>query len=190
MSVQALSQADIREYIDQGQQARAYECAYCGGNRGKHTSVRGSYCSWDCYDNDEREKAARDVLRTLAKDHRYCRTCFRKTKVVETPDDARDYPDAVCGYQYPTPDAEEVWRDKRGRQATGLGCTCGNCQHSHADPDVQRRYLVTAVYFLTEAVATLQHEDKLDHHLDREQLFQAAIDTGAIRPALEVAIQV
>lgn len=164
-----------------------YDCSYCGEPYRDGTGDGGSFCSYRCHDDHQREKAANNVIETIRKDHRFCSTCFRLIAEVEKPPERWGLPSCVIGYQYGTEHARTVWKDGR-RQSTGLGCRCGNCQHYHSDDDLRRRRLVTAVHYLSCAADLLRIEGKLDTAVDRSQLFDAAIDLGGIRPALEVAI--
>lgn len=66
------------------------DCAECGGDRDPHASVKGSYCSEECYYRHKGSKA----LNIVENDHRICASCLRFIKQVER--------------------APEEWRRKRG----------------------------------------------------------------------------
>lgn len=56
-------------------------CAYCDGDRDADSSVKGSFCSSECYYKHKGDKA----LNILRHDHRLCPSCGRWLKTVETP---------------------------------------------------------------------------------------------------------
>lgn len=165
-----------------------HDCSYCGDPYRDGTGDGGSFCSVRCHDDHRREKAAANVLEVIREDHRFCSTCFRLIAEVEKPPEKWGIPSCVIGYQYGTKHARTVWQESNGRKKTGIGCQCGNCQHYHGDETLRRRRLITATHYLNCAADLLRIEGKIDTAVDRERLFDAVIDVGAIRPALEVAL--
>jgi len=137
-----------------------YDCARdgCDETRTKHTSVEGSYCSRECADR----AAGAALLRDLRHDHRFCGTCFRRKKDVETPtDEARrgwslTIDKSVVGYESPTEHAE--------RGPFGTECECAVVDHDAGidwvrDSEPYHWYLARAVEYLRERG---KRDDSLD----------------------------
>lgn len=104
-----------------------YRCAYCDGERDPDASVRGSYCSRDCW---LASKGAA-VLDQIESDHTRCATCFRARKDVENPPDRwlrdkeRLIREAAIGFEYPT----EHLRDGPGFRFCECGCVEHRAEH-------------------------------------------------------------
>lgn len=140
----------------------------CGEYRNPEKSVRGSYCSAECYFRHRGHKA----LKNLEKDHRFCRTCFGRVKEIEDPPEGLDVPEFVVGYQYGTPRATTAAReyDRDGlppliRQR--LGCRCGATDLRKFDPALATVDPEETIGNLVVALREKYREDKLplvDHH--------------------------
>lgn len=183
-----------------------YECSHCGGDRDPRTSVAGSFCSIECHRAHRREKRAREIMRELEHDHRFCATCGRQLKTVEKPTDAAlrqidgyHSTTALVGYQYRTEHAEtgEISLDVDDEAdrpivedgvATGTVCSCGNTSHRHEEAALRERFPFTTAYWLWLAARTLRAEDKHDVRLERERLFDAVLERASIRDALAQAV--
>lgn len=189
----------------------AYKCEHCGGDRYAHTSVKGSYCSTDCYRSHKREKAASAIFRLLETDHRFCYTCFSqlkdvnkpaKTVVVGPPDlgdaDWAIAKDVLVGFQTRRPPArvgekttelntQSGWieRDVSDNARTATICRCGNTEHKHREPVIQQLLGLHVAEQLIDAVHTLQNEEKIDTEIDEERLRKVVDD----RPPLEDPIR-
>ena len=188
-----------------------YECDHCGGDRYAHASVRGSYCSTECYRSHLRSKAASEIFRLLETDHRFCYTCHSQLKDVHKPSktvvvgppqigdhDWEVAKDVLVGFQTRLPAAEIgekstdlntsagwIERDTVDNARTATICRCGNTEHSHREPVIQRLLGLHVADRLIEAVETLQEEDKIDTRIDEEQL-RKIVDS---RPPLEDPIR-
>lgn len=149
-------------------------------------SVRGSFCSTACYDTHRARKRARDILATIRKDHRFCGTCFRRTKEIEhPPSDRWGLPDCVVGFEYRTEHADEgektVATDEYGHESLvghGLICECGNTKHSQAEVILRNRFSLELGYWLLEAVDDLRAEGSIDATVDDETLLTTLVEYG------------
>lgn len=89
-----------------------YRCAECGGERTPETSVKGSYCSIECYHRDKGE----NILSQIRGDHTLCGTCFKQVKETHRPSDAAlidlgvkwSIRECFVGYQVATPNAADA----------------------------------------------------------------------------------
>ncbi len=124
-----------------------------------------------CYDVHKRRKRARDLLNTLRFDHRFCASCFRQTKTVDTPPNNQwGLPDCVIGFEDTTEHATEgdvtVSVDEYGRERiaghSGSVCECGNTSHVQEEPALQTRFAFENGQYLREALAELRAEGKTD----------------------------
>lgn len=166
-----------------------YECDRCGDVFRHGTGDGGSFCSFSCHDDHRRAEVAVNIFKEIREDHRFCSTCYRMISEIERPPEKWGLPGCVIGYQYGTKHARTVWKDSGGRTRTGIGCECGNCQHYHGDETIRRRHLVTATHHFLDAVELLRIEGKMDHEVNRSQLFNAVIDIGDLQRAVEIAVQ-
>lgn len=174
MSTTASTQSDLQDYLGE------YECDHCGGPRAPETSVRGSYCSAECF---YRAKGA-NALSEISRDHRWCATCFRQIKEVETPPDyvidslGEETSQAVTGTQYATPDAVEAVDDfsedpYRTLERSRIACRCGNVDPSERDDILEDVELESIIPSLVRCLRIFEREGKVAHRPDTERLFAA-----------------
>lgn len=174
MSTTASTQSDLQDYLGE------FECDHCGAPRSPETSVRGSFCSADCF---YRHKGA-NVLAKIRDDHRLCATCFRQIKEVESPPAwkvatlGEEISQAVTGTQYPTPDATEAVDDfsedpYRTLERSRIACRCGNVDPSERDDILEDVEIETIVPQLLQTLHTLEREGQLAHRPDKGRLFAA-----------------
>jgi len=186
-------------------------CGHCGGVFNPVVAVEDAYCSTECYRTHKRSKAASEILRLLTGDHRFCSTCHSQLKdvhkpsktVVVGPPQIGDHDwavakDVLVGFQTRLPAAEIgekstdvntsagwIERDSVDNARTATICRCGNTEHSHREPVIQRLLGLHVADRLIEAVETLQEEDKIDTRIDEEKL-RKIVDS---RPPLEDPIR-
>lgn len=146
-------------------------CAECNGERDPTASVKGAYCSLDCYHRHKGRKALSEIHR----DHRFCATCYRVRKQVDRPPEyfLRDRPklirDSIVGYEYPT---------EHLNYESGLTyCDCGAIDHDHTIDTLQELDLQTAIVNLVSRLRTLEREDALNHRPDGSLLIDSLRDT-------------
>lgn len=162
-------------------------CAFCDGYRNPRKSVRGSYCSDDCYFRHRGRKA----LKNLEKDHRFCRTCFAQVKEIEDPPERA--PSFVVGYQYGTDDATSAAREYDREDASRplvkerLGCRCGATDLWEYDPLLASVDLERTLVNLWSALRTKHREDKVPSP-DHSQLFDAYRETRDLEYAVGVGL--
>lgn len=153
------------------------ECAYCGGERDKHDSVGGSYCSPLCWHKHKGQK----LYNTIRHDHKHCVNCGATLKSVEEPTDEQlrqiqgfHSTTAVVGYEYSTPNAEEGQKplfntDGDERVVSALICgECGNTSHNKEFPESQNRFLFE---YASEILDTLQSKSEEHHTEIHEETF-------------------
>ena len=186
-------------------------CGHCGGVFNPVVAVEDAYCSTGCYRSSERAKKSDEIFELLDHDHRFCGTCFSQLKDVHKPSktvvvgppqigehDWEVAKDVLVGFQTRLPAAEIgekttdvntsagwIERDSVDNARTATICRCGNTEHSHREPVIQRLLGLHVADRLIEAVETLQEEDKIDTRIDEEQL-RKIVDS---RPPLEDPIR-
>ena len=190
------------------QEPSSYECGECGGDRDPETSVAGSFCSSACYDDHRRSKRARELLRLLEQDHRFCFTCFAQLKQIHRPTSSWGLSDSVVGFQTRTAHArtgektapaavlDDVEIDGPppiDRPRTGTVCECGATDHSDVEPAIRSALADDEDYYrdrvigqLAEAIQCLRREGKHDVAIDHRRLETA--DGVEARAALERAV--
>lgn len=148
-------------------------------------TVRGSYCSLDCY---HRAKGAK-ALSAIRRDHRFCATCYAKLKDVETPsaDDLdRVGPvttEAVTGRQYPRPEAAFVV-DAQGDtpaeriERARIGCQCGNVDHSTHDATLEHVEREAVLVNLLACLRILAREGAAAARPSKDRLFATLREHG------------
>lgn len=158
-------------------------CAYCDGQRDKHNSVEGSYCSKLCYHKHQGSK----LLNTIRYDHTQCVNCGTQLKEISKPTDEQlrqidgaNSANAVIGFQYPTPRADvgvkDIQAENGERQVTGIVCgECGNTNHSEAFPEVQQRHLFE---YAESILSTLEdNQEQHDKEINRDVFFDMLLAT-------------
>lgn len=198
-------------------EAEMYECSHCGGPRRPATSVRGSFCSSECYRSHRRQKQAEAILEPIRKNHRFCATCFGRLKEVERPegascvvgpsshDDWGDAADVFVGWQYLTETAEvgEISRHADGDRdgdrevpivedgvVTGTICSCGATDHRDVSPTIRATVDDDVlVRQLAAAAETRRHDGAHDVDYDLEVLEDAIAEDGVdVQEALASAV--
>jgi len=150
-------------------------CAWCDEERDPQASVRGSFCSRDCWLRHKGDKA----LNQLRHDHRFCVSCGRQLKELEEPPDetlrqinGAESTHSLVGYQYRTPQADigEIQRDGpteyQDRIHTGTICECGVTDGREADPDLRQLEIDTVLKNLATTLLALWDEGAIDKKLD------------------------
>lgn len=141
-------------------------CSYCDGERDPDASIRGSYCSRDCYHREKGENA----LGELRREHSICSACFRKRVEVEYPSDTwirkhGEPPDAFVGFKYPLPHL---------RKEGGLVyCGCGTVEHYSDNEFVRPWELREVALNLHARLQELYEEHAIAHDPDGVELMRA-----------------
>jgi len=129
----------------------------------------GQYCSTEHAVRDD----GHEVLSTLARDHRFCGSCYRPQKVVYRPPDTESpklrtkalvVRESFVGYEELTEHAEQG--------AYGIECSCGSV--GHGDPETLCRNGSPYEWFLKCAVRQLRSEGTWDYHFDIETFADAS----------------
>lgn len=132
--------------------------------------INSKFCSNTC----KWETQGRNALKGLKYNHKFCFTCGSKLKTIEEPTDEQlrnisgfHSKNAVIGYQYPTPNAEQGQKDANGKVVSGLICgVCGNCNHqNHFSSFANVQLLLDRWESLDE-----------DNSLDQELVFEKLVD--------------
>lgn len=188
--------------------SNVYECEECGGPRTQAASIKGSFCSQDCYHSHQASKQARDILNQLERDHRYCYTCFRRLKDTYRPPSRWGLPDSVTSFQSLTPHAQIGQKTKHrphylntdhikttvDQTRTGAICSCGNTHHRDLEPVIRQRCLLESAHYLLTSIQSLKEEGKFETvRVDASMLFDALTpvqDGVSLEEALTEAVEV
>lgn len=151
-------------------------CSYCDGERDPDASVRGSYCSLECYHRQKGENA----LGELDDDHAVCSTCYQQRKDIEHPSESwvqahgAIAAGAFCGIEYPT---RHLHRDD------GLTyCECGTVEHYADHGFVKRAILFRTATNLYERLVELHAEDRIADEPSAPVLLDALRETDCDWP--------
>lgn len=149
----------------------SYSCEYCGGECDPDASVRGSFCSRDCWHASKGAK----VLNRIEDDHTRCATCFRPRKEVETPPDrwlrekALLVREAAIGFEYPTEYLH-----------TGPGfryCECGCVEHRAEHEVLQQIDPIGVAVNLLDCLLEYHEHELIDDRPSGRTLGRALRDT-------------
>jgi len=109
-------------------------CEYseCENEGEKWQFTDGRFCSTECKNRDD----AGSIYNLLKHDHRYCFSCLSQLKEVSRPTDeqlrkvqGKHSAEAICGFQYRTPNADtgEITIRADVIDTVAKGTVCGNC---------------------------------------------------------------
>jgi len=174
----------------QPDESETYRCAECDGDRTPSTSVRGSYCSLDCYHRHQGRRA----LRAIQHDHRFCGSCFRRLKTTSRPDDdalrdarvSRLVREAFVGYQSRTEHAtigidefDCIGDNPAARlKGTRLSCECGAVDPQDAHPALRGLEIRDTVVRLWRTLVELERDGLVDQRPNRDDYFDALRECG------------
>jgi len=179
-----------------------YSCSQCGDSFPAAAAIKGSFCSSECVDRHRAEKEATRILNQLQYDHRFCFTCFRQLKDVYLPESRWGIPDCFRGFQHRTKYAENGQKvvikptyhnldldDDRGLVTTGIICCCGNTSHQHCERAIRDHRIFECAYYLTESLQILRAEEKIEHDINADQLFDSLLERHSIATSIADAIR-
>jgi len=185
------------------QSPKTYTCSYCDGPRSAATSVRGSFCSRQCYLSHKGSKA----LDQLDSDHRICPSCFALCKTVHRPSDEaledlgvpETIRDIFRGYQYATEDGafhEDYLIRERAesevlppQKAIGrIGCRCGTVDLQERELTLTKAEGAHVILRLVARLRELSEEGALEASVDSTALVEAYTDRGSLVYAIGVGL--
>lgn len=151
-------------------------CSHCNDDRDPHASIRGSYCSTECFHRAKGEAA----LGELKKDHTICSTCYNVRKEIERPSErwieahGEIAASAFVGLEHPT---------KHLRRSDGLlYCECGAVEHNASHEFIKVLVLYETATNLLERLEELYAQDKVANPPDGVTLMQTLRETGCEWP--------
>jgi len=173
VSTTANHQSELQDHFEKD------DCPYCETEYLVAYAVRG-FCSLDCFHRAKGAKALSEIRR----DHRFCATCFRQIKEIETPPAwkvdslGEEVSQAVTGTQYATPDAVEAVDDfsddpYRTLERSRIACTCGNIDPSERDDILEDVEIENIVPALLRCLHVLEREGQVARRPDKGRLFDA-----------------
>jgi len=147
-----------------------FDCSYCGGTRSPETSVKGSFCSIECYWKHKGE----NIHRQIDNDHTRCSSCYARRKTVSVPPEefVRDKKirngihsaESIVGFEYLEPHME--------REHGFTYCKCGNIDHYAEIDELRGVDLQDVLVNLWSLLIEYYEQDQFgDNRPDKEILF-------------------